>query len=188
MSKLVKAFWSYIFKVSNERKKKIYFLQIWGFCKIIFCSKIDVNLVSDVPLKPKIAHWKAFGVSNLPNKLPLFYPGGGHYGPPYHESVCRCRMVRATLTKLSDFVPFHIQVPESQFWRLFIKKLKKLVVENFWGSFLTSPEAKKTQILVIIYQEISDSANSMHLFYILYRWNHQFARVIKIEIAKIKEP
>merc|ERR1712079_994843 len=61
--------------------------------------------------------------------------GGGHYGPPYHESVCRCRMVRAMLTKLPDFVPFHIcQVPESQFWRLFFKKLKKIDVENFWGS------------------------------------------------------
>ena len=61
--------------------------------------------------------------------------GGGHYGPPYHESVCRCRMVRAMLTKLSDFVPFHIcQVPESQFWRLFFKQLKKFDIENFLGS------------------------------------------------------
>ena len=66
---------------------------------------------------------------------PILPGGGGHYGPPYHESVCRCRMVRTTLTKLPDFVPFHIsQVPESQFWRLFFKKLKKLDVENFWGS------------------------------------------------------
>ena len=24
-----------------------------------FCSKIDVNLDSDIPQKPKIAHWKA---------------------------------------------------------------------------------------------------------------------------------
>jgi len=40
-------------------------------------------------------------------------------------------MVRATLTKLPDFVPFHIfQVPESQFFRLFFKKLKKLDVEK----------------------------------------------------------
>ena len=67
--------------------------------------------------------------------LTLFSPGGGHYGPPYHESVCRCRMVRAMLTKPPDFVPFHIcQVPESQFWCLFFKKLKKIDVENFWGS------------------------------------------------------
>ena len=44
-------------------------------------------------------------------------------------------MVRAMLTKLPDFVPFHIcQVPESQFWCLFFKKLKKIDVENFWGS------------------------------------------------------
>ena len=43
-------------------------------------------------------------------------------------------MVSATLTKLPDFVPFHIsQVPESQFWHLFFKELKKLDVENFWG-------------------------------------------------------
>ena len=43
-------------------------------------------------------------------------------------------MVRATLTKSPDFVPFHVcQVPESQFWCLFLKELKKLEVENFWG-------------------------------------------------------
>ena len=28
--------------------------------------------------------------------LTLFYPGGGALWPPYRESVCRCRMVRAT--------------------------------------------------------------------------------------------
>ena len=33
------------------------------------------------------------------HQLTLFYLGG-HYGPPYHESVCCCRLVRATLTKL----------------------------------------------------------------------------------------
>ena len=54
---------------------------------------------------------------------------------PYHESVCRCRKVRATWTKLPDFVPLDIcQVPGSQFWSLFFKKLKNLDVENFWGS------------------------------------------------------
>ena len=54
---------------------------------------------------------------------------------PYHESVCHYRMVRAKLTKLPDFVPFHIcQVPESQFWGLFFKKLKNLAIENFLGS------------------------------------------------------
>ena len=62
-------------------------------------------------------------------------PGGEPLWPPYHESTCRCRMVRAMLTKLPDFVPFHIcQVPESQFWCLFFKKLKKIDVKNFWGS------------------------------------------------------
>ena len=35
----------------------------------------------------------------------------------YHESICRCHKVGATLTKLPDFVPFDIcLVPESQFW------------------------------------------------------------------------
>ena len=54
--------------------------------------------------------------------LTLFYPWGGHYGPPYHESVCRCCLVRAMLTKLPDFVPFHIcQVPESHFGVCFSK-------------------------------------------------------------------
>ena len=66
--------------------------------------------------------------------LTLFRPGEGHYGPNYHESVCCCHKVWATLTKLPDFVPCDIcQVPESQFWYLFFKKLKKLDVENFWG-------------------------------------------------------
>ena len=64
--------------------------------------------------------------------LTLFKPGGGHYGPNYHESDPCCHEVRATLTKLPDFVPFHnCQVPESQFWCLFFKKLH---AENFWGS------------------------------------------------------
>ena len=27
-----------------------------------FCCKIDVNLDSDIPQKPAIAHWKAFSV------------------------------------------------------------------------------------------------------------------------------
>ena len=62
-------------------------------------------------------------------------PEGGTLWPPYQESVCHCHRVRATLTKLPDFVPFDIcQVPESQFWCLFFEKLKKLDVENFWGS------------------------------------------------------
>ena len=53
-------------------------------------------------------------------------------------------MVRAMLTKLPDFVPFHIcQVPESQFWCLFFKKLKKIDVENFWGSLSIRRKSKK---------------------------------------------
>ena len=67
--------------------------------------------------------------------LTLYRPGGGHYGPNYHESVCPCRKVRATLTKLPDFVPFDVcQVQESQFWCLLFKKLKNIDVKNFWGS------------------------------------------------------
>ena len=66
--------------------------------------------------------------------LTLFYPWGGPLWPPYHESVSRCRLVRATLTKLPDFVPFHIfQVPESQFWCLFFKKLKNWPSKIFGG-------------------------------------------------------
>ena len=38
------------------------------------------------------------------------------------------------LTKLPDFVPLNIcQVPESQFWYLFFKKLKKIDIKNFFG-------------------------------------------------------
>ena len=59
---------------------------------------------------------KDFFFVHFPFLLTLFGPGGGHYGTPYHESVCRCCMVRAMLSKLPDFVPFHIsQVLETQF-------------------------------------------------------------------------
>ena len=76
-----------------------------------------------------------FGWSQISHLLTLFRPGGGHYGPHYHELVCRCRKVRATFTKLPDFVPFNVcQVQESQFWCLFFKKLKNIDVKNFWGS------------------------------------------------------
>ena len=37
-----------------------------------FCSKINVNLNSDVPQKPTIAHLKAFSVSILPNKSKMW--------------------------------------------------------------------------------------------------------------------
>ena len=70
----------------------------------------------------------------IQQKLTLSRLGGGALWPPYHESVCHCHKVRATLTKLPDFVPFDIcQVPESQFWCLFFKKLKTLDVEKFWS-------------------------------------------------------
>ena len=38
-------------------------------------------------------------------QLTLSRPGG-HYGPPYYESVCRCCKFRATLTKLAYFFSF----------------------------------------------------------------------------------
>ena len=65
---LVKAFQRYIFKVGNEKDLTTLFLQIWGFGKMKFCSKIDINLDSDVPQKPWTAHWKAFSVSISPYK------------------------------------------------------------------------------------------------------------------------
>ena len=101
-----------------------------------FSKKNSKNGLSGICLVPKGT--KSWILVNLPLSLQkrqavLGHPG--HNGPPYHESACRCRMVRAMLTKLPDFVPFHIcQVPESQFWCLFFKKLKKIDVENFWGS------------------------------------------------------
>ena len=66
--------------------------------------------------------------------LALFDLVGAHYESPYHESVCRCRKVRATWTKLPDFVPLdNCQVKGSQFWIFFFKKLKKSEVGNVWG-------------------------------------------------------
>ena len=57
-----------MFKNGNKRNLMTLFLQIWGFCKMKFCSKIDVNLDSDIPQKSMIAHWKASSVRILPNK------------------------------------------------------------------------------------------------------------------------
>ena len=65
--------------------------------------------------------------------LALFDLVGAHYESPYHESVCRCRKVRATWTKASDFVPFDIcQFPGSQFWSLFSKKFIKSNANLAW--------------------------------------------------------
>ena len=67
------------------------------------------------------------------SSLTLFYPGGGAIMAP--PTMNPSAAVAWSFTKLPDFVPFHIcQVPESQFWCLFFKKLKKIDVENFWGS------------------------------------------------------
>ena len=61
--------------------------------------------------------------------------GGGHNGPPYHESVCRFHRVRARLTKTHDFVPFHNwKVQEKPFLEFFFENFWKLNVENFRGS------------------------------------------------------
>ena len=46
-----------------------------------------------------------------------------------------------------DFVPFHtFQVPESQFWCLFLKKLEKVAVENFWGSSSNRQKSENYEI------------------------------------------
>ena len=82
-------------------------------------------------------NWASHAPQNFGNMsifkrfLTLSYPRGG----PYHESIRCCQKVRATVAKAPEFVSFDsCQVPESQFWCLFFKKLKKMDVENFWGS------------------------------------------------------
>ena len=94
------------------------------------------------PMYQKIILEIGFECKNLLNFIcntmkfnPILHEWGGPLWPPYHESVCRCHKVRAIITKVPDFVPFDTcQVPESRFWCLFFKKLKKLDVENFLGS------------------------------------------------------
>ena len=72
--------------------------------------------------------------------------GGGHYGPPYHESVRRFHRVRAKLTKTHDFVPLkNWKVPEESFFEFFLKIFWKLDVENFWGSSSMSRKIKKIE-------------------------------------------
>ena len=108
--------------------------------------------------------------------------GGGHYGPPYHESVCRCRMVRATLTKLPDFVPFHIcQVPESQFWCLFFKKLKKFDVENFWGSLGENGKILNFLVFLLINLTFSSSIWIVHVL----SFHLRCITPLKLKILKI---
>ena len=99
---------------------------------------------------------------------PIWPRGGGHYGPPYHESVCCCCMVRATLTKLPDFVPLYIsQVPESQFWHLFFKKLKKLDIKNFWGSSSNKQKSEKIPHIVKLNLNYICSQLSLEVHYTL---------------------
>ena len=63
---------------------------------------------------------------------------------PYHESVCCCHKVSATLTKLPEFVSFDIySVPESQLGFLYLKRLKRSDIKNFWGSLSTMQKFKK---------------------------------------------
>ena len=96
----------------------------------------------------------------------------------YQESVCHCRMVRATLTKLPDFVPFHIsQVPESQFWRLFFKKLKKLDVENFWGSSSIRRKSENFEIFYFFTNKPYSFKLNLNFTYF------QLSPVISIEIS-----
>ena len=68
---------------------------------------------------------------------------GGHYGPPYHESVHR---VRTKVTKTHDFVPLkNWKVPEESFFEFFLKIFWKLDVENFWGSSSMSRKIEKIE-------------------------------------------
>ena len=43
--------------------------------------------------------------------------GGGHYGPHFHESVCRFHIINARITKTQDFVPLYTKhVPAKLFF------------------------------------------------------------------------
>ena len=72
--------------------------------------------------------------------------GGGHNGPPYHESVCRFHRVRARLTKTHDFVPFHNwKVQEKPFFEFFFENFWKLNFENFRGSSSMTRKIEKIE-------------------------------------------
>ena len=78
--------------------------------------------------------------------LTLCSMGGGHNGPPYHESVCRFHRVRARLTKTHDFVPFHNwKVQEKPFFEFFFENFWKLNFENFRGSSSMTRKIEKIE-------------------------------------------
>ena len=73
-------------------------------------------------------------MKKYPDNQPYFSRGGPLW-PPYHDSVCCCYKLEATVTKVPNFVPFDIcQVPRSQFWFLCFKKIEKIGLQKFGGS------------------------------------------------------
>ena len=61
----------------------------------------------------------------LRETLTLSYPRGGHYGPPYHESVCRYPRVRIKWTNfLTLFLSVFARLKKASFGVCFLKNWK----------------------------------------------------------------
>ena len=118
--------------------------KIWQFSFLI--NNMDMSFQGPLLRMLNITNLTGFFSSWIKVFLTLFRMGGGHYGPPYHESVRRFHRVRAKLTKTHDFVPLkNWKVPEESFFEFFLKIFWKLDVENFWGSSSMSRKIKKIE-------------------------------------------
>jgi len=104
-------------------------LELSWFLKIsrVFWTGISNTL-------PKCAFWE---FSYIQGNLTLFLSGRGHYGPGHHERPCCFRRVRATSTKIHDFVSVYVWMAP---WKLFLGFVFKIFEKrkNFFLTILTS--------------------------------------------------
>ena len=108
------------------------------------------------------------------SRLTLFYLGGGHYGPPYHISICCYRAVRGRFTKFHDFVPFGIsQDPVKLLLTFFTKKFEKSDVENFWGSSSIRWKWEKIKKFFFMMKLKIWNPNGLRISHIKFEWNRR---------------
>ena len=97
--------------------------------------------------------------------------GEGSMWPPYHESVCHCHKVRATKTKLPDFVPFdNCQVLGKQFCCVFSRNWKHLTSKIFWGPWALGENQKKNEKIFFCYQNLFFQAQSEFYMFSAFIW------------------
>ena len=86
--------------------------------------------------------------------------------PPYHESVCHCRMVRAMLTKLPEmFLSIFARSKNASFGVFFSKNLKKLTSKIFGGPRALGENRKISKFLTFLLTNPTFQAQfELHMF------------------------